>query len=664
WKDGGEAFIDIHANGKGINIQRWQNVENRVAVVGAGPVGLFTALVLAKSGINVMVIEAAEGINQSPRAVAYFPPVLEEFARAGIIDDVIAAGEKNADGCDWRTADGVKISGIDPPPNDATFAVCLSQPELGEILRKRLLETGNAKILFNHEFQRLEQREEYVLFWTKQGSDITEHTCRYLIGADGGRSSVRQSLGIHLEGYTFEQLQFVAINFQYNLRDSGWKAANFIVDPVDWGIVVKRGKGTSWRFATGIQTDSQAKNTLDEATIAVVKKRLCRILPGDTSEIQYEAMAPYVVHQRCASRFRDGNVLLAGDAAHLNNPVGGLGLTTGFLDAAHLAKALKEVLLQGDHPDVLTTYSDVRRRIFLERTSPLSTSNLRRLFSQDPEDIKERKEAFARLRDPKDFVGKTQIGLPDFCLSSTSDKFFDTYGEVTWFISVTRIPEWTQEMFVHEYKVVHADMTRKGAEKSPVIRRYVQLENLRKSVSGTETPHWDYVTCLTWPSLFIINVGLQTPDYRETAGKHIFCRLDQEGCLMTQMDKYRKTHKPAKPAEVGPVQCLIYQIRQNSKDEFSSEWFLERAAKLKSLSASDSRPREYTLWRDVTPKTANYFHESQFSGGSWLQYKALEKFIFEKEDDAVSFLKEHNHDIFGGESGRTQTVIGLPDVIL
>jgi hypothetical protein len=175
---------------------------------------------------------------------------------------------------------------------------------------------------------------------------------------------------------------------------------------------------------------------------------------------------------------------------------------------------LKQVLLQGGGLDVLKTYSDVRRRIFLERASPASTSNLLRLFSQNPEHVKEREETFAQLTDPNDFISKTQIGLPDFCLTSTSERFFDTRGEVTWFISVTRIPEWTQEKFVHEYKVVHAEMTRKMAEKSPVVRRYVQLENLRKSVSSTETPHWDYVTCLTWPSLFVIHVGFQNLDYR------------------------------------------------------------------------------------------------------------------------------------------------------
>ncbi|KAJ5547319.1 hypothetical protein N7494_004904, partial [Penicillium frequentans] len=638
--------------------------ESQVVVIGAGPVGLFTALVLAQGGINVSVIEAAEGINQSPRAVAYFPPVIEEFAKTGIIDDVVAAGEKNADGCDWRTADGALVAGIDPPPNDPSFTVCLSQPDIGEILKKRLLETGNAKISFNQDFQRLEQRDGMVVYWTKEGSDVTEHTCQFLIGADGGRSSVRQALGIHLEGHTLEKLQFIAVNFQYDLRESGWKAANFIVDPVDWGIVVKRGKGSSWRFATGIETDALTKDILDDGIIDVVKKRLCRILPGDTSKIQYEVIAPYAVHQRCATRFRDGNVLLAGDAAHLNNPVGGLGLTTGLLDAAHLAQALKQVLLQGEDLEVLTRYSDVRRRIFLERTNPTSTSNLLRLYSQDPEYVKEREETFAKLGDPDDFISKMQIGLPDFCLTSTSDKIFDTRGEVRWFISVTRIPEWTQERFVHEYKVVHAEMTRKGAEKSPVIRQYVQLENLRKSVSDTETPQWDYVTCLTWPSLYVIHVGFQNPDYRETAGKHIFCRLDQEGCIMSRMDQYRKAPEAAKPAENGPIQCLIYHKRQDLDDEFSSEWFSNRAAMLKSLAASDGRPQNYILWRDVTPKTTNYFHDSQFSGGSWLQYKALETLIFEKDDDAVSFLEQHKNDVLVAGVGKTQTVIGVADSVL
>ena len=99
--------------------------------------------------------------------------------------------------------------------------MCLGQPELGEILMQKLLAAQNAKVCFNESFERLEQRCGSVVFWTKQGNHETEHTCQYLIGADGARSSVRRSLGIHLEGYTFEQLQFVTVNFQYPLWEHG-----------------------------------------------------------------------------------------------------------------------------------------------------------------------------------------------------------------------------------------------------------------------------------------------------------------------------------------------------------------------------------------------------------------------------------------------------------
>lgn len=216
------------------------------------------------------------------------------------------------------------LAAINPPPDNPSFAVCLSQPELGAFLLEQLLATKNAHVFFNRRFQRLEQRDGVVTFWTKgpaNDEEETEHKSRYLIAADGGRSAVRRSLGIEMEGFTFDSLQFVAVNFRYPLREEfNWKAATFVVDPVDWGIVAKRGQGPNWRFATGVKKQNLEKgNILDQATIELIKQRLVRIIPGDASRIEYEAMAPYTVHQRCASRFQEGNVLLAGDAAHVSD---------------------------------------------------------------------------------------------------------------------------------------------------------------------------------------------------------------------------------------------------------------------------------------------------------------------------------------------------------
>ncbi|EMT62878.1 3-(3-hydroxy-phenyl)propionate/3-hydroxycinnamic acid hydroxylase [Fusarium odoratissimum] len=391
------------------------NSAHSVVIIGAGPVVLFTALLLAKSGIKVSVYETRSGIDTSPRAVAYFPAVLEEFSKVGALEAVVTAGEKNNEGCYWRDKDGNIIYGLEPPRDDSHFVVMLSQPELCQVI-----------------LEAIEQGNRFVDYWIKNENDgsETKSRCLYLVGADGGRSTIRRSLGVQLEGHTWEDMLFVAVNFQYHLGNHGWKGANFIIDPEEWCIIVKRGKGSSWRMATGIRKDSASKvNTLDEATIKRIKDRLAHLLPGDTSTIEYEAMAPYIVHQRCATEFVQGNVILARDAAHtlLNNPVGGLGLTTGLLDAAHLGVSLRRILNEGASTELPDVYNNARRRVFRERTDPISTANFFRLMSDKPEDNKKRAEFFKRLHDPNDFSFKLQGGLPDFALTTTSNTKFDTY---------------------------------------------------------------------------------------------------------------------------------------------------------------------------------------------------------------------------------------------
>ena len=126
--------------------------------------------------------------------------------------------------------------------------------------------------------------------------------------------------------------------------------------------------------------------------------------------------------------------------------------------------------MHGASPGLLDNYAEARRRIFLERTNPASTANLLRLYSQETVHVEERKQTFSSLNDPKDFINIVRIGLPDFGLTTTSDKIFDTSSEVTWFITVTKIPEWTEERFHHEYKTIHANMARGANEPVQVLR--------------------------------------------------------------------------------------------------------------------------------------------------------------------------------------------------
>ncbi|EEU33363.1 uncharacterized protein NECHADRAFT_74387 [Fusarium vanettenii 77-13-4] len=639
-----------------------------VVVIGAGPVGLFTALLVAQSGIKVIVYESEAGIDQSPGAVEHFPAVLEEFSKAGILEAIIATGEKNQGGCDWRDKDGNIIGGLDPPPDNPYFAVNLSQPELCQVILDAVIKTGNAHIHFNHTIQRLQQQDGFVDYWvtSNTGNHEVQGRCQYLVGADGGRSTVRRNLGIDIEGYTWESWLFVAVNFQYSLGELGWKATNFIVDPEDWGFVVKRGQGTSWRMITGVhrtEVSTAKANTLDEATIKVVKNRLCRLLPGDTSSIQYEAMVPYVVHQHCASSFVKGNVLLAGDAAHLNNPVGGLALTAGLLDAAHLAGSLRQVLNEGAGTEVLISYAETRQRIFRECIDPITTANLLRLMSEKPEDINKRERFFEDLNS-KDLATATQVSLSDFALTSTSDTKFDTYHEVTWFISVTKPDGWEMEKFVHEYKTVHSGMTRQGKEHGSPLQHYIQLSNTNRTMQGGTRPEWNYVTCLTFPSLFITYAGFQDPGYRATAGAHIFCRLDQQGCLAKQVAKFSRGQ--GKKNDKGiTTRILLFHDRSAANDEYSQKWLQKRSDDMASAVATDENSLEYVLWQDMTPKKLDFFfRDTQFSGGSWHNYKAVEAFDFDNEGAAVAFLDRHTNEITENSSRQLTVVIGERDDIV
>ncbi|KAI7772250.1 hypothetical protein LZL87_007611 [Fusarium oxysporum] len=381
-----------------------------VIVIGAGPVGLFTALILAQNGIKVTVIEADEGISRSPRAAVQLPCVNLEFAKAGIIEEVLEYGCKSEHGYSWRDGyDTTKVlADFTPPPadNPNLCAAMIGQDVLSQIFLKHLINTGNAEIIFNHAFTRVEDNGNSVTVHARRVLDDQElsFNCRYVVGADG-------------------DIRLIAVNILYDLEKLGWKHGNFIVHPEDWAIVVKRGPRNLWRVATSVPfaQGADGEPITDKAVFPIIKERLARILPGNTDKIIYLQAAPYTIHQRCVSKYRVGNIILAGDAAHLNNPVGGLGLTTGLLDAAHLGKALTQILNENAPETVLDEYAKARRDVYKNITDPLSTANLLRLKSTAPEDVATREAFFKMMNDPNE-KGQVFAGMAkEMGLSTTLD---------------------------------------------------------------------------------------------------------------------------------------------------------------------------------------------------------------------------------------------------
>ncbi|KAK0124481.1 hypothetical protein ONS95_009433 [Cadophora gregata] len=405
-----------------MSTDKQNETSSAVAIIGGGPVGLYAALLLGQAGIETHVFERESHVLQTPRAAAYFPVTLDEFKKSGIHDDVVNAGFKNTVGVSWRKPkDGgvlAFLGGGDPDK----FAVHLGQHELSNIILGHLKKYPNVTVRFGTTFVELEEEatKDQVRTHLLYGPDGTpqSHVSRFVVAADGGKSSVRKFLDIPLEGFTWKDFRIVAANIEYDLEnESDWGTASYIVDPELWSVVAKLGKGPFWRIASSeTLIDGDSTDSWNEAEgLKWMQRRLAAVLPGNTEKAKIIKLSPYRIHQRCASTFRKGNIVLAGDAAHLTNPTGGLGLTTGFMDAALLVRVLKQILIDGQSSALLDFYAETRRKVFLEYTSPTAIANLLRLKGTDPEVQKEREYYFDSInkRDTEFLInlGESELGV-------------------------------------------------------------------------------------------------------------------------------------------------------------------------------------------------------------------------------------------------------------
>ncbi len=355
--------------------------QDSVVVVGAGPVGFLTALDLARQGIAVTVIDAEPAIVRSPRAAVYFHTTLAILDRLGLLEEADAIGYRNS--CfamRWpATGEVVRTDMRDNPDPGQTITHNLhfGQHLLAELVERHLLRFLHARVLWNHRLTDLAQTGDGVRLTVETPDGEMQLQAGWVVGSDGARSAVRRLLGLAFEGHTWPE-RFVATNIDYDFAPHGFADANMVIDPDNWAVIAKLGRDTLWRVTYGEDAN------LDEAAILErLPARFAKILPGD-EPYAIDNFSPYRVHERCATSFRVGRVLLAGDAAHACNPCGGLGLTTGVIDADALSAALGAVILRKASEDVLDLYARERRRVFLEVTSPLA-SNFKRLLSErDP----------------------------------------------------------------------------------------------------------------------------------------------------------------------------------------------------------------------------------------------------------------------------------------
>jgi 3-(3-hydroxy-phenyl)propionate hydroxylase len=337
----------------------------RVLIAGMGPAGLVAALILSRAGIPVSVFEAEPELPTDLRASTFHPPTLDMLADLGLADLLVADGLK-APTYQWRdrasgdaaTFDLSCLEGMTAYP----FRLQCEQFKLTRAAAAALANEPLAELHFGLAAKAVAQDDTGVTL-TLTAADGGERTARgaFLIGADGASSAVRRALGIEFEGFTYPEQWVVAstpVDFAQAIPNLA--PVTYTADPEEWFVLLRTKE--LWRVLIPVSADADPDEVMSDAFI---EAKLQGIAPHDGPyPIRHRTI--YRVHQRVASTYRVGRAAIAGDAAHINNPLGGMGMNGGIHDAVNLAQKLVRILNDGADMDAMLDHYTFQRRAIAE----------------------------------------------------------------------------------------------------------------------------------------------------------------------------------------------------------------------------------------------------------------------------------------------------------
>lgn len=352
-----------------------------VLIAGAGPVGLVAAASLVRQGIPVLVLEAGPGISDEMRASTFHAPTLD------MLDDLGAAQEMIRQGIigprvQYRMRDQSIIAEFDfgllADVTRHPYRLQCEQFKLTRILHGLLQQQPLYKIRFNAAVAGAVDHGDSVEAILEDGTRIAGS---YLIGADGAHSAVRKAADIAFDGFTWpERFLVLSTEFDFASIIPGLADVTYYADPEEWFFLL-RVPGV-WRAMFPVRAEVSDEEVM---TPEFARARFARVVEG-RGDYPTRHTTLYRVHQRVAESFRKGRLLLVGDAAHINNPLGGMGLNGGVHDAVNLVGKLARVIRGEAAEDLLDLYDRQRRGVTVEHVQRQTIMNKKNLEAATPED--------------------------------------------------------------------------------------------------------------------------------------------------------------------------------------------------------------------------------------------------------------------------------------
>ncbi len=360
----------------------------RVVIVGAGPVGMVCALALNRKGVPVTVFEVEPAPVKDQRAATIHPTTLEMLDELGITEKIVPLSLYSTTYRFHDRPSGQVVAefNLDLLKDEIKFPFVLQyeQYKLTASIAEEYANAADFDVRFSHNVTGVKETANGVVVEYTSPGGVERIDAAYVIGCDGGRSTVRKLAGIEFEGFTWpERFIKIATTFDFETVNPNLCYRNYFSDPDEWANLFKvRGETPEglWRVILPVAEGEDDATALSPAR---VEERLQKFFPKQGAyDVEYVNV--YGVHQRVAATFRKGRILLAGDSAHANNPIGGMGMNGGIHDGINLAEKLARVIHGEADQSLLDLYSRQRRHAAVNYVQAQTIANKKMMEERDP----------------------------------------------------------------------------------------------------------------------------------------------------------------------------------------------------------------------------------------------------------------------------------------